>query len=113
LTIEIVLRESRKGRTDWHKAVARAESLFPRLLKKEPKLRRAAVPAICRELSSYGYPWSGTETGLMSSMKPRLIVFCVDGLAESWYSGGEPFHGLDDVLTLGPRLGLRNVRFDG
>jgi hypothetical protein len=100
-------------RPDWNHTALRAEMVLPSLLKKETRLRQAAIPAVRRLLKRYGYPWSGTDARLIANMKLHQINFTDASVITLLYSGGKPFHGLDIDLTLGARLGLHKVGFDG
>jgi len=100
---------------DWHATAKYAEVALPALLKKELRLRRAAIPAI-RRLRDRCFKWDkwrGTNAELMTGMKLYQINFTDDRAVEMWYAGGKRCHSLAVRLTLGPRLGLRKVGFDG
>ena len=88
------------------------------MLGAEPKLRAEAVASIERMRRKYGDPeedldWHGTKRQLAKCLKLHMLKFCQDGTTEVIYNGGEPAWGHDVILTLGPRLGVLRVGFDG
>jgi hypothetical protein len=116
--LKIVLNGYCDGKLDWPSLGTRVDSVLPVLLQSEPRLRGAAVPCIRRLRSRYfdledDDEWRGSAAKLSACLKLTQINFSNSYAVQMRYSGGEPCHGLDVCLELGPRLALRTVAFDG
>jgi hypothetical protein len=112
--VTIVLN-SDENEPEWWAIVKRAEEALPSILKLEPMLRRRAIPAI-RRLRHRRFKWDhwhGSDKRLTGAMILEQIMFTDTGPVEMSYSGGKPCHAHTVRLTLGARLGLRGVSFDG